>query len=175
MMTTREDDPVSFIRDLEKGIAIGDVEGIYTLARELFPEFPGGEVIYLCGELGAGKTTFVKGVVSALGGDPDLVTSPTFALIHRYPLHAGVILHLDLYRLSDPSEVLSLDLETPGKGEALFIEWPERGIPYLPPPSWIFLFGFPPSGEGRVIRAQRLRGAPGPQARCTCGQSPPRS
>jgi tRNA threonylcarbamoyladenosine biosynthesis protein TsaE len=166
---------MTLARDLEKGIVIRDIKGIFALARELFPAFPGGEVIYLHGELGAGKTTFVKGVVSALGGDPDLVTSPTFALIHRYPLRPGVILHLDLYRLSDPGEVLSLDLETPNKGEVMFIEWPERGIPYLPPPSWIFLFGFPPSGEGRIIRAQRTGEAPGPQARCTCGQSPPRS
>jgi tRNA threonylcarbamoyladenosine biosynthesis protein TsaE len=61
--------------------------------------------IILCGPLGAGKTTFVRYFVEALGGDPRMVTSPTFMLEHRYPTtERGMISHWDLYRLADPPQ-----------------------------------------------------------------------
>ncbi len=93
-----------------------------TLAASLVP----GDVLLLSGDLGAGKTAFVKGLALGLGLAADDVSSPTFALLHEYsggrlPLH-----HADLYRLS-PAEVDDLGLdELSASGGILAIEWPDR-------------------------------------------------
>lgn len=86
----------------------------------------GGEVILLTGELGAGKTAFVRGLARGLGADPHEVASPTFVLLTSYPgrftLH-----HADLYRLeaSDAESSLGLE-ELPGPGGVLAVEWADR-------------------------------------------------
>jgi tRNA threonylcarbamoyladenosine biosynthesis protein TsaE len=85
-----------------------------------------GDLVFIAGELGAGKTTLVRGACRALGVDA-AITSPTFAVGHRYPAEGElVVAHLDLYRLS------SLDDESPellddyvGEGRITFVEWPE--------------------------------------------------
>lgn len=96
-----------------------------TLARELAD----GDLVFVSGELGAGKTVLVRGAARALGAQV-AVTSPTFAIAHRYPTAGGdrLICHLDLYRLS------GLDGEDPellapylGRGRITFVEWPEHG------------------------------------------------
>jgi tRNA threonylcarbamoyladenosine biosynthesis protein TsaE len=88
--------------------------------------FRGGEVVLLFGELGAGKTAFVRGLARGLGSDPDEVASPTFVLLTAYPgpitLH-----HADLYRLGRPGEERELGLEElPGPRGVLAVEWAER-------------------------------------------------
>jgi tRNA threonylcarbamoyladenosine biosynthesis protein TsaE len=93
-----------------------------TLARSLSP----GDVVLLEGELGAGKTAFVKGLAAGLGLDPEDVSSPSFELVHEYG-PAGkppVLVHVDLYRLPDGSAPL-LDLGLDECGSAtLAVEWP---------------------------------------------------
>jgi tRNA threonylcarbamoyladenosine biosynthesis protein TsaE len=96
-----------------------------AVAAELSASLSGGEVVLLQGELGAGKTAFVRGLARGLGGDAEQVASPTFVLLTRYPgrltLH-----HADLYRLA-PGEELELGLEElPGSAGVLAIEWAER-------------------------------------------------
>ena len=96
------------------------------LARELAAGFRGGEVVLLTGELGAGKTAFVRGLALGLGADPDEVASPTFVLLTAYPgrltLH-----HADLYRLRGDGDERELGLEElPGPGGVLAVEWAER-------------------------------------------------
>jgi tRNA threonylcarbamoyladenosine biosynthesis protein TsaE len=86
----------------------------------------GGEVILLTGELGAGKTAFVRGLARGLGADPGEVASPTFVLLTSYPgrftLH-----HADLYRLEAPDAETGLGLEElPGAGGVLAVEWADR-------------------------------------------------
>lgn len=83
------------------------------------------DVIYLHGDLGSGKTTFVQEVLKGLGYE-DPVRSPTFTLVNRYPLKDRTVLHLDLYRIEDPSELqpLALEEEVGQPGTITFIEWP---------------------------------------------------
>jgi tRNA threonylcarbamoyladenosine biosynthesis protein TsaE len=96
------------------------------VAAELGRGFRGGEVVLLTGELGAGKTAFVRGLARGLGADPGEVASPTFVLLTSYPgrftLH-----HADLYRLEAPDAESALGLEElPGAGGVLAVEWADR-------------------------------------------------
>jgi tRNA threonylcarbamoyladenosine biosynthesis protein TsaE len=102
-----------------------------ALGAELAVGLRAGDVVLVRGELGAGKTTLVRGAARALGvSDP--VTSPTFGIGHRYRGSGITVAHLDLYRLAGLSE------EDPGllddylgPGSVAFVEWPEEGSPEL--------------------------------------------
>jgi tRNA threonylcarbamoyladenosine biosynthesis protein TsaE len=92
------------------------------LARELAP----GAILLLSGELGAGKTQFVKGLAAGLGIDPDEVTSPTFTLVHEYAGGRLPLVHVDLYRLEQAElDEIGLDQDVAERG-VVAIEWPER-------------------------------------------------
>ena len=118
------------------------VEGLYLshseadtirIARQFVSELDGGTTILLMGELGAGKTAFVRGLVEGAGGDPDDVSSPTFALLQPY---AGrlTVHHVDLYRVA-PREVDELGLDELATPTALVaVEWADR-LPRVPPRS----------------------------------------
>ena len=97
------------------------------LARELVP----GDLVLLSGELGAGKTTFVRGASRALGVTAR-VTSPTFTIGHRYP---GVVdvSHIDLFRFRGFSAAEWGDLEPYFDNAVVFVEWPDAGADALPP------------------------------------------
>src|SRR5690242_6864388 len=89
-------------------------------------------VIYLTGELGAGKTTLTRGFLRALGVT-GAVRSPTYTLVDAYEVGALTAVHLDLYRLRDPSELDNLGLrEWARAGHIWLVEWPERGSDRLP-------------------------------------------
>lgn len=89
-------------------------------------------IVFLEGDLGAGKTTWARGFLRALGVS-GAVRSPTYTLLERYDLAAGAVLHLDLYRLRDPDELESLGLrDWHVPGYLWLIEWPERGAGHLP-------------------------------------------
>jgi len=95
-----------------------------AIASDLARGLRGGTVVLLFGELGAGKTAFVRGFVQGVGIDPDEVSSPTFTVIHEYG--SGRVYHVDLYRL-EPDEVGELGLEElPEKGGLVCIEWADR-------------------------------------------------
>ena len=108
----------------EETIALGE-----RIARDL----PRRRVVLLIGNLGAGKTTLAKGIVSGLGAaPPEEVSSPTFTLIHEYGAE-GRVYHVDLYRLDEPREVASLGLEDLFDREAIvLLEWGERFPQLLP-------------------------------------------
>ena len=99
-----------------------------VLAGRLQP----GDVVLVSGELGSGKTTFVRGACRALGVD-DVVTSPTFTVGHRYRGRAGDVSHLDLFRFRDFSAAEWGDLEPYFDDAVVFVEWPEAGAGTLPP------------------------------------------
>jgi tRNA threonylcarbamoyladenosine biosynthesis protein TsaE len=103
-----------------------------ALAEALAAGFRGGEVVLLTGDLGAGKTAFVKGLARGLGVDPGEVVSPTFVLLTRY---RGRLLlhHADLYRLAGGGDEREIGLEElPGPDGVLAVEWAERlgGTPW---------------------------------------------
>lgn len=124
----------------------------------------GGEALLVSGDLGAGKTRLAKGVGRGLGLAPSHVTSPTFTLqaVYRGRLP---FYHIDLYRITDPEELVSLELfdELEGPGVTL-VEWPERGGPHLPPGLAVHIegegdgprrltFGPPPPGHAHLLDA----------------------
>ncbi len=97
-----------------------------TVARELAADVKAGDVILLSGNLGAGKTAFVRGLAAGLGIDPEEVSSPTFTLVHEYRGGRLTLYHADLYRL-DRVATEDLGLEEMGVADGvLAIEWPDR-------------------------------------------------
>lgn len=116
-------------------------------------------VVYLEGDLGAGKTTLVRGLLRALG-HAGSVKSPTYTLVEPYEVAGGTVYHLDLYRLNDPEELEFLGVRELGTGAAVvLVEWPARGAGFLPPADMILALAV--HGEGRRARfeARTTRGA----------------
>jgi tRNA threonylcarbamoyladenosine biosynthesis protein TsaE len=106
-------------------------EDTEAVGAELAGSLRPGEVVTISGELGTGKTTFVRGACRALGvAGP--VTSPTFTIGHRYRGRVDVS-HLDLYRFAGVSAAEWGDLEPYFDGAICFVEWPEAGQGVLPP------------------------------------------
>jgi tRNA threonylcarbamoyladenosine biosynthesis protein TsaE len=116
--------------------AVTDEAGTARLAGELAGSLVAGDVVHLIGDLGSGKTTFVQYAAAALGVS-ELVTSPTFAVAHRYAGPGDVIVcHLDLYRSAGVSVEELADLEAYlGEDAIVFVEWPAAGEGMLPPPT----------------------------------------
>ncbi len=90
-----------------------------------------GDVFCLIGALGAGKTTFARGFLRALGIEEE-IPSPTFNLLLTYDTAPGTVWHFDLYRLGSPDEVIELGLEDAFADGICLIEWPDRLGPWLP-------------------------------------------
>lgn len=114
-------------------VTVPDEAALEPLARALVAALPCGGFVALSGDLGAGKTTFVKAVAAAAGIDPAEVVSPTFGLIHVHAGPRGRLVHADLYRLVDVA-----DLHETGWDDAVadadctLVEWPERIAAALP-------------------------------------------
>jgi tRNA threonylcarbamoyladenosine biosynthesis protein TsaE len=108
----------------------GETEGI---AAALAPRLEVGDVVTVSGELGVGKTTFVRGACRALGISAP-VTSPTFTIGHRYEGGSVTVSHLDLYRFTGVSAAEWADLEPYFDDALVFVEWPEAGAAALPEP-----------------------------------------
>jgi tRNA threonylcarbamoyladenosine biosynthesis protein TsaE len=120
------------------------------LATALAP----GCIVYLSGDLGAGKTTLVRGLVHALGHH-GAVKSPTFTLVEPYQMGDWRLFHWDLYRLADPEELEFLGLRDQLDGQAvLLIEWPERGCGELPAADLEITLSY--AGEGRTCQTVAL-------------------
>jgi tRNA threonylcarbamoyladenosine biosynthesis protein TsaE len=115
-------------------------------------------VLYLSGELGAGKTTFARGFLRALGVE-EPVPSPTYTLLELYPAGALTAVHLDLYRIRDARELESLGLrEWARRGHLWLIEWPERGGARLPPADLALAFSVSSAGHEIEVSAHSALG-----------------
>ena len=97
-----------------------------AVARDLARTLTRGSVVLLSGDLGAGKTAFVRGLAEELGVDPADVSSPTFTLLHEYRGGRLPLFHADLYRLNDAREIEELGLDEIGEDGVLAIEWAEK-------------------------------------------------
>lgn len=110
-------------------------------------------LVYLRGELGAGKTTLVRGLLRALGY-LGAVRSPTYTLIEPYEAIDPPVVHLDLYRLGDPEELDDLGLrDLVAAPSLLLVEWPERGFGVLPAADLEIDIRPTPAGRSLVLRA----------------------
>jgi tRNA threonylcarbamoyladenosine biosynthesis protein TsaE len=108
----------------------------------------GKAVVYLQGELGAGKSTLARAWLRASGVE-GAIRSPTYTLVEPYALaDGGNALHLDLYRIGAPGELEFLALDT-DDAELWLVEWPERGLGALPPPDLILSLAI--AGQGRSL------------------------
>jgi tRNA threonylcarbamoyladenosine biosynthesis protein TsaE len=109
------------------------VEETEAIAAEVAARLVGGECIALHGDLGAGKTQFVRGLVRALGGDPRAVSSPTFVLLHVYDSGRLKVFHLDAYRVHGSEDFDSIGFaELLEQRGVVVVEWPTKVASLLP-------------------------------------------
>ncbi|MHB8454740.1 MAG: tRNA (adenosine(37)-N6)-threonylcarbamoyltransferase complex ATPase subunit type 1 TsaE [Acidiferrobacterales bacterium] len=113
---------------------VADADAMETLGASLARALNPGQLIFLHGELGSGKTTLVRGLLHALGY-AGVVKSPTYTLVEPYALACGPVYHFDLYRMRDPEELEFLGIRDYLEGDGMcLLEWPERGAGILPQP-----------------------------------------
>jgi len=128
--------------------AVRDLAAVF--ARAVRPP----AVIYLRGDLGAGKTTFARAYIHALGFE-GYVKSPSYGLLEIYQAGGQCVLHLDLYRIEDPEELEYLAIRDQfDDTTVLLVEWPDRGAGRLPAPDLALHFG--EKRSGRIIECEPL-------------------
>lgn len=126
--------------------SIASIEETEALAARLAGLLRSGDVVALHGDLGAGKTSFVRGILRALGHQGE-VPSPTFSLVQQYETGSLEIWHFDFYRLESGEEVRELGIEDALASGVSLIEWPERAPDQLPADRLDVHIEAPPGGE----------------------------
>ena len=137
---------------MKKQIYLADESSTVTLGHRLadmLSDEKKGLTVYLEGTLGAGKTTFCRGVLQGFGHS-SAVKSPTYTLVEPYEFESVPVYHFDLYRLADPEELEYMGIRDYFSGACLcLVEWPSRGEGILPAPD--ITLHFDVSGSGRTV------------------------
>lgn len=139
-------------------MALPNEAATIALAQGLAPALLEGGVVYLRGELGAGKTTFARALLRAMGVG-ERVKSPTYSLLERYVVNGRDAFHLDLYRIAEAGELewLGLD-ELDAPGTIVLVEWPERGRGALPKPDLEITLAHEGQGRRACLDVASARG-----------------
>ena len=126
-----------------------DEAATIALGAELLDLLTGAPLVFLHGQLGAGKTTLVRGILRALGHGGS-VKSPTYTLLEPYDVGGRTIYHFDLYRIGDGEELDFIGIDELMDADAIkLVEWPERGAGRLPEPDVVIRLSL--EGEGRRV------------------------
>ena len=131
-------------------LAFPQEQHLINFAKQFASDVKAPLVIWLEGDLGAGKTTFARGLIQALGYT-GRVKSPTYGLLEQYQLERVQVLHMDLYRIGEPGELEFLGLaDLLDNQTILLIEWPDKGGKWIPEADFVFKFGY--ASEGRDLQ-----------------------
>ncbi|APC16238.1 tRNA (adenosine(37)-N6)-threonylcarbamoyltransferase complex ATPase subunit type 1 TsaE [Pseudomonas frederiksbergensis] len=142
----------------EVTLYLANEEAMVVLGNHIAQVTQGHGIIFLDGDLGAGKTTLSRGIIRGLG-HVGAVKSPTFTLVEPYEIGNIRAFHFDLYRLVDPEELEFLGIRDYLEDDALcLIEWPQKGAGFLPKPDLTITISPHDSGRSLNLSPQGLRG-----------------
>ena len=137
---------------------LSDEVATVTMGNQIAAIIEQGAVIYLHGDLGAGKTTFTRGVVQGFG-HTGKVKSPTYTLVEPYELEKANVYHFDLYRLGDPEELEYMGIRDYFSADAIcVVEWPEKGGEFIPVPDLNITLSYVDDERKIVIKSASERG-----------------
>ena len=135
---------------MNESIVICNESELETVGSELAKSLSFGDVIFLEGELGAGKTTVSRGILRGLGHQ-GIVASPTYTLLELYDLTFHRVAHFDLYRITAAKDLEGIGFRDYLDGQTIcLIEWPENGAAFLPAPNLRIILEY--AGVGRTVR-----------------------
>lgn len=142
----------------EVTLYVADEQAMTKLGARIARTTAGHGLIFLEGDLGAGKTTLSRGIIRGLG-HVGAVKSPTFTLVEPYEIGDIRAFHFDLYRLVDPEELEFLGIRDYFEDDALcLIEWPQKGAGFLPKPDLTITIGAQNGGRSLILTPQGSRG-----------------
>lgn len=134
---------------MKRSLFVADEAAMTALGERLAGNWHGPGVIYLQGDLGAGKSTLARGFIKGKGYDGH-VKSPTYTLVEPYQVVTGILYHMDLYRLADPEELEFIGIRDMLADDTIcLVEWPEKGKGLLPQAD--LLISIENKGDGREV------------------------
>lgn len=154
-------------------LTLPDEAATLDLGRRLAAALRPGDVVWLEGDLGAGKTTLVRGLLRA-AGDSGAVKSPTYTLVEVHPVSGIYFYHFDFYRFNQPEEYLDAGLDEYFSGNGVcLVEWPDKALPYLAQPDLRIALHLHGSGRRAELIARGPRGQACLAAATSSASAPP--